>query len=253
MKQASVKTAAAGAVLGASLFVGAAPASAQVQWIGRGIATVHFGVQTSSQDVTTSATQEVYDEIATTTTLQEIGSGPFFEISGGYRVWRNLLVGAGFSRFSDSALATVDASIPHPLLFDSLRTATASAGDLDHSEQALHLTATWMIPLTTKIEVGVFGGPSFFTVKQAYVSSVPFFEVGDPFTAVNLDTPVIADASESAVGFHLGADVTYLVTQRIGVTGSARISRATAKFDAIDGGEIDAGGPQIAVGVRYRF
>ena len=253
MTPANVKFPAATAALAATLLFGATPASAQVQWVGRGIVTGSIGVQSGSQDVTTVTRQEIYEETATTTARHEIGSGPLIEISGGYLVWRNLLVGAGFSRFSDSSPASVEASIPHPLLFETFRNATVSAGDLDHSETAFHVTGTWMIPLTTKIEVALFGGPSFFSIKQEFVSGVAFTEVGDPFNAINLGAPTIAEASESAVGFHLGADVTYLVTPRIGVTGFARIARASAKFDAIDGAEIDAGGPQIGVGVRYRF
>ena len=253
MTRVNVKFPAAVAAVAAAFLAGATPASAQVQWIGRGFVTAGAGVQTGSQTVTTVSRQDVYEETATFTARQDIDSGPFFEISGGYRVWRNLLVGVGYSRFSDSGSAAIDAAIPHPLLFDTFRTATTTADDLDHTEQAFHVTATWMIPLTTKFEVGVFGGPSFYNIKQSYVSSVAFSEVGEPFTTVNLGIPVVADASESAVGFHLGADVTYLLTPRIGVIGSLKFTGASAKFDAIDDAEIDAGGPQFGVGLRYRF
>ena len=253
MKRVSVKFPAAVAAVAAAFLAGAAPASAQVQWIGRGFATVSTGIQAGSQTVTTVGVQEVYDETATFTARQDIESGAFFEISGGYRVWRNLLLGAGYTRFSNSDSAAIDASIPHPLLFDTFRTATATADGLDHTEQAFHITATWMIPLTTKFEVGVFGGPSFYTVKQSYVSSIAFTEVGDPFTAVNLGAPVVDDASESALGYHLGADVTYLVTPRIGVIGSIKFTGASPKFDAIEGADVDAGGAQFGIGLRYRF
>jgi len=253
MKRVSVKFPAAVAAVAAAFLVGAAPASAQVQWIGRGFATVSTGIQTGSQTVTTVGSQEVYEETATFTARQDIGSGGFFEISGGYLVWRNLLLGAGYTRFSNSDSSTVEAAIPHPEDFDAFRTATTTADGLDHTEQAFHVTATWMIPITTKIEVGVFGGPSFFSVKQSYVSSVGFTEVGAPFTEVNLDVPVVNEASESAVGFHLGADLTYLITPRIGVIGSIKFTGASPKFDEINGSEVDAGGAQFGIGLRYRF
>jgi hypothetical protein len=240
-------------VLFAAVLGSATPAFAQMQWLGRGIVTVSGGLQTSSQDVTTVGRQAVYEEEATLTARREIGSGPFFDVSAGVRVWRNLLVGIGYSRFVDSGAAAIEASIPHPLIFDQFRGVSLSSGDLEHSEQAIHLTGTWMIPVTDKIEVGVFGGPSFFTVKEAYVSDLSFSEVGAPFTSVSVGEPGVAEASESAVGFNIGADVMYLVTPRIGVNLFGRYTAATAKLDAVEGGELKAGGPQLGVGLRFRF
>ena len=253
MKRANVKICAAASVLTAAMAVGVTPASAQMQWVGRGIVTVGGGLQTGSQSVATLSTQDVYEEQATFEARQDIESGPFFDVSGGVRVWRNLVLGVGFSRYSDSGTATVNARFPHPLVFDAFREVSATADGLDHSEQAIHVIATWMIPMTDKIEVGVFGGPSFFTVEQAYVSGLSFSEVGEPYTQVAVDAPTRAEASESAVGFNVGAELTYLVTRRIGVNVFGRYTGATAKFDAVEGGEIKAGGPQVGVGLRFRF
>ena len=253
MKRANVKSAVAASVLTTVMAVGATPASAQMQWVGRGIVTVGGGLQTGSQSVSTLSTQEIYEEQATFEARQEIESGPFFDVSGGIRVWRNLVLGVGYSRFSDSGSAVVNARFPHPLVFDAFREVSATADGLDHSEQAIHVIATWMIPMTDKIELGVFGGPSFFTVEQAYVSDLAFSEVGPPYTEVAVDAPARAEASESAVGFNVGAEMTYLVTSRVGVNLFGRYTRATAKFEGVEGGEIKAGGPQVGIGLRFRF
>jgi hypothetical protein len=224
-----------------------------MQWEGQGFATIGFGIQGNSRDFTTRAEPIIYDEPALITSAQNVGSGLLFEISGGYRVWRNLVVGLGYSHFGDSSASTVSASIPSPLVPDAPRNASASVGDLGHSENGFHFTATWMIPVTDKIEVGVFGGPSVYRVGQDLVSDIPFIESEDPFPTVTLGTPVVTEENVTAVGVNIGAEVSYLVTARYGVTGFLRYAGATAEFDGVDGRDLKVGGVHLGVGFRYRF
>ena len=230
-----------------------APASAQMQWEGQGFATIGFGIQGNSRDFTTRAEPLIYEEPALITSAQNVGSGLLFEISGGYRVWRNLVVGLGYSHFGDSSASTVTAAIPHPLVPDAPRNASASVGDLGHSENGFHFTATWMIPVTDKIEVGVFGGPSVYRVGQDLVSDIGFTESPDPFPTVTLGNPVVTEEDVTAVGVNIGAEVTYLLTPRYGVAGFLRYAGATAEFDGVDGRDVKVGGVHIGVGFRYRF
>ena len=76
----------------------AAPAHAQMAWTDRGFVNVSFGVQGGSRDLATSSTFTIYDENATIETTQNVGGGAFFDAAGGYKVWRNLAVGIGFTR-----------------------------------------------------------------------------------------------------------------------------------------------------------
>jgi hypothetical protein len=223
-----------------------------MQWEGKGFATIGFGIQGNSRDFTTRSEPIINDEPALITSAQNVGSGLLFEISGGYRVWRNLIVGLGYSHFGDSSASTVTAAIPHPLVSDTPRNASASVGDLGHSENGFHFTATWMIPVTDKIEVGVFGGPSVFSVGQDLVSDVGYTESAD-FTSVTLNDPVITEENVTAVGVNIGAEVTYLLRPRYGITGFMRYAGATADFDGVDGGDLKVGGFHIGFGFRYRF
>jgi hypothetical protein len=231
----------------------AAPAAAQMRWTGRGIVTVNGGVQTSSQDVSTRAEREVYEETAVFTSAQTVESGPVFDASARMRVWRNLLVGVGYSRFSHSASAAVTASIPNPLVFDLPRTLSTTVDGVDRTEQAIHVLASWMIPLTDKFEIAVSAGPSFFTVEQGYVEDVGFTEGAPPFTDVTFGTPAVTEAKESGVGFNAGVELTYLVTSRIGVHVFGRYAGAKVDIPAVEGGSVDAGGPQFGAGLRFRF
>ena len=52
---------------------------------------------------------------------------------------------------------------------------------------------------------------------------------------------------------NIGAEVTYLVTPRYGVTGFLRYAGATAEFDGVEGRDLKVGGVHLGVGFRYRF
>lgn len=242
---------AAALVVLSALFV--AEASAQMQWEGRGFVNIGLGVQGNSRDFTTRAEPIIYEEPALITSAQNVGSGLIFDISGSYRVWRNLLVGLGYSHFGDSSATTVAAQIPHPLFADAPRNASASVGSLGHSEHGIHFIGTWMVPVTDKIEAAAFFGPSIFRVSQDLVADVDFIESPDPFPTVSLQQPRVAEESATAVGVNIGAEVTYLVTPKYGITGFLRYAGASADFDLIEGGDLSVGGVHLGVSFRYRF
>jgi hypothetical protein len=234
-------------VLGAALaLAAAAPAQAQMVWQDRGYANLNGLLQTASRDVSATGSFDLYDEVATFDAPREIGSGMVVDVSGGWKVWRNLALGLGYSRFSNTDNVTVTARIPDPIVFDSLNEQTLSAGDLEHSESAVHLSAVWFYPVTDKIDVAFSAGPSFFTVKQTHVTSVAV----QPNTSI-VSGVSIAEAKESGTGLHAGVDVTYLVTPRIGAGVLLRYAGASVDLPGAEG--TDVGGFQLGAGVRVRF
>ena len=62
----------------------------------------------------------------------------------------------------------------------SPRTATATAPDLEHSENVVHLQFMWTIPVTSKFELTAMVGPSFFTVRQTVASVRAPQDISDP-------------------------------------------------------------------------
>ena len=109
-----------------------------------------------------------------------------------------------------------------------------------------YITGTWMVPLTTKFDVGVAFGPAFFSMTQDFPTSVTVTEPGPTIDQAN------GEISESGVGFHFGVDGTYLVTPRIGVGALLRYTYGSVDIDgAAD--NLTVGGFQIGVGVRFRF
>ena len=243
------------ALVGIITIAGASDAQAQIiEWEDRAFVNVSVGAQTQSHQFESSLTFPLYDETGTVNTSYENGGGFLFDFSGGVRLRQNIGVGVGFTRFSNTADAPVQATIPHPIFFDQPRIVNTAAAGLQHSEVAINIFGLWMIPLSEKTDLAVFGGPSIFMVSQDLVGGVtiPLPET-PPFTPVV--TPQVSQADGNAIGFNVGVDWTYMVTPQIGAGGFARFSGGpTADVSAGDQAvDVRVGGFQIGAGVRIRF
>lgn len=234
--------------LAVALGAGAAmPAQAQMTWTDKGFVNVNVGVQGGSDTLNTTSQFDIYGEQGSVATTQEVGGGGLFDLSAGYKVWRNLAIGAAYSRSGSDSDAAVAASVPDPVFFDSARAVTGTASSLDHSEQAFHIQATWMMPVTDVIDVAFSFGPSFFNVSQDLPAGITVTE-----PAPTLSEVTVVEESESAVGFHLGADASYFFTPRIGAGVMLRYAWGSVDFDSADD-SVGVGGLQFGVGVRVRF
>lgn len=221
-------------------------ASAQMTWTDKGFVNVTGGVQVGSHTLDTSRTFTIYEEEGSVTSSQKVKSGGLFDISAGYKVWKNLAIGAGYSWTSSKADAAVVSAVPDPVFFDRPRTVNSTASGLKHTESAVNVMAVWMVPVTDKIDVGVSAGPSFFSVKQDIPGSVTATEPG-PTVAVATDK-----ASKSTVGVNFGVDVAYMLNKRFGIGGLARYTWGSADFEGATD-KLTVGGFQIGGGLRVRF
>jgi hypothetical protein len=222
-------------------------AQAQMTWTDQIFVNVSGGFQAGSHTLTTDTPFDLYDEQGSVGSTQKAKGGGLFDVSAGYKVWRNLAAGVGFSHTGGSSDAAVTARVPDPLLFNQLRTVTASSTGLKHSENVIHLMATWMVPVTDKIDVGVSAGPSIFSVKQDLPSAVTVAEPGPTVSAVTVN-----NVSKTSAGINIGVDVTYLVRKGMGVGGLARYTRASSNLRGA-AESLAVGGFQIGGGLRLRF
>jgi len=217
---------------------------------------VDFGMQIQSQTFSTAGSLSLYDETATYSTTLKAQNAGFVDISGGARLWRDLFVGAAYTqRLKTTGDAALDASLPHPLFFDSPRNVTSTASGLQNREMAVHISVGWRVPITPRFDLRVFGGPSFFTVKQDVVQSLSVAETGAPFTTATIDRATAAQVDASAAGFHIGADASVMFTQNVGIGVLIRYAAATVDLKMADGqtAPIDAGGFAAGAGARIRF
>ena len=200
-----------------------------------------------------SRTATVYDEAATATASQQVALPNFlFDIGAGYRT-SQFGVGVAFTTGSDSSTAVGVTSIPHPFLVNRPRTVITELDDMEHKERVVHLQAYYFLPLDDKFELGLFVGPSFYNVKQDYVTGLGAFS-----ETSNVDTVSVslgkATASDSQVGYNIGAEATYAFTPTVGAGLLLRFSRASAELDL--GGQpatLNVGDIQFGAGLRFRF
>ena len=184
----------------------------------------------------------------------DVGDGVAFDIGATVRLWRSLGAGVAVTSVTRPSSAETMGTFPHPFFFNTNRTGTWSAGDLDRKETAVHLSAAWDLWQTDRFRVNVFGGPTFFSFDQAVVESVDLVETY-PYDTIDatLDT---ASADGSAVGFHAGFDVGWFFTRNFGVGGIVRFTNGTRSDFRIGDGEpfdLELGGFQGGGGVRIRF
>jgi hypothetical protein len=217
--------------------------------------SINGAYQTGGDDFSETVTFTENAENGTFSTDYDMKSGPAFNLSVGAGLWRYFGVGVGVTRYSKSTPIALNASVPHPFFFNRPRTVDGEIGGLKREELAVHVQARAMFLATPRIQAVVFGGPSFFSVKQGIVND---FEITEtyPFDTAAFSRGISTTVDESKVGINVGADVGYFFTRQVGVGGSVQYAGTTIDVPASSGTgtlEIKAGGVQAGVGLRLRF
>ena len=238
-------------LLGAVLVVAVSqPALAQDEKV---LVSVNYGVQLGTERLDESFTIVKHVEDTPVTAALEDQALPFFDIGATVRIAGALGANVALSYISNSDAASVTADIPHPFYFDRPRRISGEAANVRRKEMALHANVAY-IGSTPSVAAVIFGGASFFSVDQDFVTDVVFRETF-PFDTATFVEARLTRASESKVGFNVGADVTWKLGEHWGVGGLVRFSRASIPFtaDGIDFGSVDVGGTQVGGGLRLAF
>ncbi|MBA3884458.1 MAG: outer membrane beta-barrel protein [Acidobacteria bacterium] len=233
-----------------------ARAAAQIApFDGRLIVSLNGAVQPGTQNLGGIQSFERFGEAATIATAQEVKSGGgLLDIGASYRITRQMGVGLAFTSLGTERGATIDGSLPHPVIFGQPRGFSLGVPSLEHKQRAVHLNAVYFMPFIENVDFAFSAGPTFFSVTQGFVRFDDFSEVGEPFTDVNI-THSVATRKESGVGFNVGADATYAITPMIGAGALLRYTRGTVDFNLAEGrtASLKAGNVQFGVGLRLRF
>jgi hypothetical protein len=208
--------------------------------------------QSGSSDFQDTGTLRVNAEDGSLATNYTIGSGPAFDVAGGFLVLRNLGVGVGLTRFATSTVTTVNASVPHPFFFNQPRAVTGEVGG-SREELAIHVQVRGVFPVNRRVTVSVFGGPSFFQVEQGIVDDVNYTEAY-PFDTATFGSAVTSTQSSSGTGVNVGGDVAFFFGPNVGVGVGVQYSSATVQMTLPSGtSDVKAGGAQVGGGLRLRF
>ncbi|MDO8677487.1 MAG: hypothetical protein Q7R30_02840 [Acidobacteriota bacterium] len=234
-------------------------AAAQTRaWDDRVYLNVGFGVESGTSALTDTRTFLIYDETGTVSSSSTYTSGSLFDVGIGFRVWRNASVGVAYHQEQNTADIDLTGSVPHPVFFNQPRPFTAKAGEAAfRKEKATHLQFGWMLPFGDKLDVLVFGGPSWFRLEQPAVGEVRIADQSSPFLQVTVD-PRVEIRKKSPIGFNVGADASYIVWQndsiRVGAGVFVRYARAQTNVLLLSTEQpTDVGGLQIGFGGRLRF
>ena len=227
-------------------------------WADRGYINVGWGVESGSSSMTDSRNGTIYDEAATVTSSATFSSGSLFDVGVGIRIFKNLTVGVGYHQEQNDTEGTVSGQIPSPVVFNRPRTLTG-AEPLDRKEMATHLNIGWVLPFGEKVDVMIYGGPSFFRLTQEVITEVVPNETGATASTITA-TIQTAERKKSVTGFNVGADATYILWQndsvRVGAGGFVRFTQASTDVEMFTGSQpqsTDVGGVQFGFGARLRF
>jgi hypothetical protein len=220
----------------------------------RGFVTFGVGAQMGTSAFSETHKDFIDQEERTWTADYSVKSGLAFEAGGGWQLWRNLFAAGTYTRFGDSRSAAVNGEIPHPFFFDRPRHISGDSPSLAHDEQALHLSALWLAPAGRRLEVAVFGGPSIMNVSQEMVKEVRY-EEEYPYDTATFTQALTDEASRTVLGFHVGGDVTWLLSRQLGLGGAVRYNHASVELDTPSGGtiDLDAGGAQVMFTLKLRI
>ena len=128
-----------------------------------------------------------------------------FNVGAAVRIVPRFWVGVQYAMAEMKPSASITAVIPHPILFNAPRTVEGSIDDVAHNEQNVHVDLMYALPVSA-VDVKVMGGPTFFNVKQDFVSGVTVNETY-PFDTATFASATTKRLSKTAVGFNAGVDI----------------------------------------------
>jgi hypothetical protein len=231
----------------------AAPPQTAKVWKGRGFVVVSAGALLAAPGYTSTATFKVHAEDATLNADATVGIGPVFGARGGVRVWKNLAVGGGVAVTSTSQSLDVTGRIPHPFQFNQPRDVEGTASGLPRVETLAAFEVSWLVALARRVDMFVFGGPAYISVRQDMATRIQFTE-SYPYDTATFTGVETASVSGGAIGATAGVDVSYLVTKRFGIGGEVRYSYASATLKpSTEPATVGLGGLHAAFGARILF
>ncbi len=214
---------------------------------------IGLGGQTASPAFADTVQFQLYDETGHYLASYATPSSTAFDATAGVR-FGEFVLAVSFWHATPIPSAGVVAVVPHPIAYNNPRLTTAEGVGVNRLENDGHLQLTWLIPLSSRVDLSIYAGPSIFYVRQDMISSLSLRE-SFPYDTVGISGFQTVRKSDVAFGGNVGVDVTVMVWRFAGVGVSGRYSRGTADMPSADAGtvKVRAGGAQISGGLRMRF
>jgi hypothetical protein len=204
-------------------------------------------------DTQTLSYQEFAEDATFTATFSEKRQ-PTYGVTIGARLWGAFGAGVSVTRVQSRSSATVEADIPHPFFFDQFRRVSGALDTTTREELAIHGQIRIYVPVRSRFDVVMFGGPSRWQVKQTVLERVSYTQTY-PYDTAEFAGAEVATPRVRAWGYNGGVDVSVYFTHNIGVGGLIEIATANLPLRRPDGTTADAnvGGVRGGAGIRLRF
>jgi hypothetical protein len=200
-----------------------------------------------------TSTFELFHESASLVATYPPAKTPALLGGGALRLWKAVSVGVAVSRVQSRTNATVEGEIPHPFFFDQHRHVEGSAEGIARSELGAHLQFRVIIPVTDRLDLTVFAGPSRWWIRQDRITDVNFTSQY-PFDTVQFTGTTVQETRATTWGYNAGFDASVYLTNHVGVGGILII--ATANPDTAPTAttaDTRIGGLRAGGGLRLRF
>jgi len=170
---------------------------------------VNFGVAIAAEDAfSMRATGELYDEPADFGADYGLPRGASFDFGGGFMITPIVGVGVSFSGMAHNDVASLDARIPHPRIFNVYATDEALTDQaLERIEGGVNVQAMIVAAQTDRFRLRVFGGPTYFRVQQAAVTiSASTISTSSSCPSRSRSRSSTRSAWRAMAGFHAGVE-----------------------------------------------
>ena len=244
------------AVLALAALTLAAPARSDAQAAepaGRVRLWLHGGFVPGASDFTGTQTFTEFAEQGRIDAQYHQDAGPVFEIGLGFRLRRRLGLTAAGSFGRRDGTGSFTATLPHPLYFGAFRPASGDIRGTSQREKALHLDLA-LLGGSSRLQWSAFAGPSLIAARAELVQRIEYTQAY-PFDTVTVTGTPLAESSNHAFGFNVGAGLDWQAARHVAIGTQLRFSHATVSLEptAQDRVEIDAGGLQLTAGLRLDF
>jgi len=219
----------------------------------RGYVFLGGGYSIGANDFTEQTSSRANAEDGSRRVEYSVAGGPGFTVGSGVRLWKQLGMRVGISRFSLSTPAALELSVPHPFFFNRPRTTSGSVEGLSREELSVTLSAAGTMALGRRMVISLFAGPSWLQISQGTVTAVAYSDTY-PYDSIALGPVTTKQNSASKVAFGAGADLSIYLSKRFGVAATAQFSRATVDLPSGESTtQIRAGGPRVGLGVVLKI
>ncbi len=166
-------------------------------------------------------------------------------------------LGFGFNVSNvDRAMAIpLDARVPHQYILSFPREVYTVVKDLKRNETGLNLQGQYWRVLFGRLLLRGFAGPTIFIARQEVINRIYTAETETDFDQVFLTDYDTASAIATKVGYNIGFDSTWFLTDRVGLGGAVRYARASITSHVRPSLAVPfaLGGLNVGGGLRWRF